>query len=638
MKKILENGEFFLGINYWASNNSINMWWDFDEDVIESDLAKLKEAGISVLRIFLTWPAFQPLRAIRSNNEIHEFRFGEEKLPDTEAGKAGVSEDACKKLERFCELADKYDLKLVVGLITGHMSFRYYAPEAFDGKNPVSDPLLLKWELKFVKYIVKRFKTQKSIIAWDLGNECNGFANESVNRYSAYTWASSISDAIRSIDNERMVVSGYDRSSISTFAPFNLIDTGEIVDVNTVHPYNIFSTPNYPVASMLPILDGPLSCQLYQGVSGKPCFIEEVGAIGYQICSEKSEADFYRALAFSSWSHNSNGVMWWCAFDQGQLDYAPYTINNIGSDYGFFRDDGSEKPVCTENREIAEFFKNFPTKSLPQHIKDAVCIVAKSENRQGTDLMYHSTFCLAKQANIDLEFSYAENPIPDAKLYIMPSVDSNRPIPKDRLTDLLEKVKNGASLYLSVGRGHFRKIPEITGVTFSQKDGFCSWENIKIGDEILSLKSDYDYTVESANAEILAETEGGRPVFFKNKYGKGYIYFSTIPVEKCLLDKKGVFTEETGADYSQWYRVLKQEITDEKVIDTSSKMLRGTEHIIDENSRYAVLINYMAKNISAKIMIKDGWEIAEIYRGDIRDGSAFVKPCDAVIIKLVRNH
>ena len=48
MKKIFENGEFFLGINYWASNNSINMWWDFDEDVIESDLAKLKEAGISV--------------------------------------------------------------------------------------------------------------------------------------------------------------------------------------------------------------------------------------------------------------------------------------------------------------------------------------------------------------------------------------------------------------------------------------------------------------------------------------------------------------------------------------------------------------------------------------------------------------
>jgi len=638
MKNILENGEFFLGINYWASNNSINMWWDFDEKVIEQDLKKLKDSGVSVLRIFLTWPAFQPLRAIRSNREIHEFRFGEEKLPDTEAGRSGVSEDACRKLEKFCELVEKYNLKLIVGLITGHMSFRYYAPEAFDGKNPISDPLLVKWELKFVKYIVKRFKNQKSIIAWDLGNECNGFADESVNRYTAYVWSSAISDAIKSIDNERLVVSGFDRTSVSSFAPFNIVDTGETVDVNTVHPYNLFSTPNYPVASMIPILDGPLSCELYSGISGKPCFIEEIGAIGYQVCSEKSEADFYRALAFASWSHNSNGVMWWCAFDQGQLDYAPYTINNIGSNYGFFRADGSIKPVGEENIKIANFFNNLPFKTLPKHIKDAVYIVAKTENQQREDLIYHSTFCLAKQANIDLEFAYAENPIPDCDLYIMSSIDSNRAITKDRLEELLEKVKNGATLYMSIGRGHFRNIPEMTGVTFYAKEGFTDWENVKIGNEVLPLKSDYDYFVESHTAEVIAETENGRPVFFKNKYGKGHIYFSTISIEKCLLSKKGPFTDDEGPDYSVWYRTLKKHIKDLKVIDTNSKMVRATEHIIDENSRYAVLINYMAKDISADLIIKDGWKIAEIYRGEVSGNTLCAKPCDAAVLKLEKIH
>lgn len=636
MRNILENGEFFLGINYWASNNAINMWWDFDEEVIENDLKKLKESGISVLRIFLTWPAFQPLRAIRSNREIHEFRFGEEKLPDTEAGKAGVSEDACQKLEKFCELSEKYDLKLVVGLITGHMSFRYYAPEAFDGKNPISDPMLVKWELKFVKYIVKRFKNQKSIVAWDLGNECNGFVDETVNRYTAYVWSSAIADAIRSMDQERPVVSGFDRTSLSHFAPFNITDIGETIDINTVHPYSIFSTPNYPVTSMMPILDGPFSCELYLGVSGKPCFIEEVGAIGYQVCSEKSESNFYRALTFASWAHNSNGVMWWCAFDQGQLDYAPYTINNIGSNYGFFRADGSKKPVAEENEKIAKFFNSLPFKSLPKHIKDAVCVVTKTENQQREDLVYNSTFCLAKQANIDLEFAYAENPIPDADLYIMPSIDTNRPITKDRLNELLEKVKNGATLYMSIGKGLFRNIPEMTGVTFSEKEGFTSFENIKIGDETISLKADYDYVVESCSAEIIAETESGRPVFFKNKFGKGYIYFSTIPVEKCLLQRKGVLSDDNGPDYSLWYRILKDEITDKKVVDTNSKMLRATEHIIDENSRYAVLINYAAKDITAELTIKDGWEIAKIYRGDVENNVVHAKSCDAVVLELVR--
>ena len=65
-------------------------------------------------------------------------------------------------------------------------------------------------------------------------------------------------------------------------------------------------------------------------------------------------------------------------------------------------------------------------------------------------------------------------------------------------------------------------------------------------------------------------------------------------------------------------------------------MLRATEHIIEENSRYAVLINYIAKNITAELTIKDGWEIAEIYRGDIENNVVHAKCCDAVVLKLVR--
>lgn len=126
------NQGFFTGINYWDSKNAINMWQNFDQKVIEKDFELLQKAGITHLRVFPLWPVFQPLTALYGpTTKVYEYSFGEDPLPDTEAGRAGVSESACQKFEIFCRLAEKYGLKLIVGLITGHMSFRTYCPPRF---------------------------------------------------------------------------------------------------------------------------------------------------------------------------------------------------------------------------------------------------------------------------------------------------------------------------------------------------------------------------------------------------------------------------------------------------------------------------------------------------------------------------
>lgn len=62
-------------------------------------------------------------------------------------------------------------MKLVVALITGHMSFRTYNPPVFDGKELLSDPTVIKWQLRFVRYFAERFKGEDVIVSWDLGNE-----------------------------------------------------------------------------------------------------------------------------------------------------------------------------------------------------------------------------------------------------------------------------------------------------------------------------------------------------------------------------------------------------------------------------------------------------------------------------------
>ena len=636
MENIFNNGKLFVGINYWASHNSINMWRDWDAKQVENDFKAMKEAGISVLRIFPLWPDFQPLTALYMNNgQRYEYRFGEEKLPDTEAGRAGVSEVACEHLEELCALADKYGLKLMVALITGHMSFRIYSPEAFAGKNFLSDPTVLKWEIRYVTYLVNRFKNQSSIIGWDLGNEVSCISRDaSFNPDHAYVWVSAITNAVKVCDPTRPVITGLDESPISK-GSFNLLDIGEQLDYQTVHPYNIFSTNIDMLTSMRSVLDSSFRCRLYNDVGKKPTFVQEVGSIGYMNCSETSEADFYRGLFFSTWADDCLGIMWWCAFDQGQLDYAPYCWNNIGSNYGFFRADRSKKEIAEENLRLVNTIENLPFDTLPAKVKDAVCLVQRADNFDLIPVL-RTVYCLAKQANIDIDYSYALDPIPDAKAYFLPSIQGNQPITKDRFVELLAKVKEGATLYMSYDNSLFRDFPEISGLKVRSRSFATTPLCMQMGDESILLDKVselYQYDIESCDSQVIA-TDGERPVFVKQTYGKGAIYTLLYPLEKMLSTKPGAFSDATLPNYDHIYREVMKDVVSDKKVDTNSRFIRTTEHIIDENNRYVVAINFSDEEQTCELLLSDGWNISEQYYNPFENNAVTLRTNDAAIFKI----
>ncbi|MBO5270441.1 MAG: hypothetical protein J6B77_06625 [Clostridia bacterium] len=633
MKSFLSSGQLMTGINYWASDTSIRMWEEFHPGVIDADFEKLASKGITMLRVFPLWPVFQPLKAIYNNEGIYEFRFGEEPLPDTEAGRAGVSEEACRNFEILCDLAEKHGLSLLVGLITGHMSFRYFAPEPFQARSPITDPTLVKWELRFVTYFVRRFCTRKAIAAWDLGNECEGFFGRSDfgNPDAAYVWASALANAIRSVDGVHPVVSGFGMNGIANGAlPQTEID--EIVDVNTVHPYNIFQTKNDPLTSMRPILDGIVRAKISEGVSGIPAFIQEVGAIGYLVCSEATEAMFYRALLWSAYAHDCGGVMWWCAFDQGMQTYAPYDWNNIGSQYGFFRADGSAKPVAEENVTFRNRIAVLPFASLPPAVIDGVCVIPRMEGKSMLPVL-RNVFCLAKQANLDLSFSYFDAPLPDAPLYILPDMEGTRAISRHRLMPLLEKVKAGATLYISIGSGFFRMIPELTGCAFAYRESGGT-EIVAVGDRKMRVKSDFRYCPEcTGGAEVLATAEDGRGVLFRHAYGEGYICFATLSVEKSLTEDGRAMREGACA---AWYRAAMKTVKSAKILDGDHPSVRFTEHIASGTRRYAIAINYSDRAVSTSVSISPEWEIATAYGAELDGKLLALPPCDAAVLILER--
>ena len=78
------------------------MWRDWRPDIVEKDMQQLSVAGLQVLRVFPLWPDFQPITLLKGGaGRPVEMRFGEQVLPDTEAGKAGVCERNDRALPIF---------------------------------------------------------------------------------------------------------------------------------------------------------------------------------------------------------------------------------------------------------------------------------------------------------------------------------------------------------------------------------------------------------------------------------------------------------------------------------------------------------------------------------------------------------
>ena len=633
MNDFMKTNRYYIGANYWASHASINMWSEWDADAVERDFIALSSHGVDCLRMFLLWPDFQPLKAIMANDVVYEYRMmpGERPLPDTEAGRAGVSEEACEHFAELCRLADKYSLKLIVGLLTGHMSFRFYSPQAFEGKNFLTDPTVIKWEIRFVRYFVKRFRDEPAIIAWDLGNECSNYSKIPPDQF--YVWNTCVTAAIRESDPTRPVVSGLASLPLDNES-FNVREHAECVDILTTHPYQIFSnTAIDPVDSLLPEIDPAVRASLYENLGGKPAFIEECGSIGYVNASERSEAAALRAMLFSSWAHGNHGFFWWCAFDQGQFDYAPYDWNNYGSDYGLFRAGRDPKPTALVTSEFSDFLSGFEYAELPPHTTEAVCIVP----RQLTNPMktLDSTFILAKQANLDIKFAHAEEPLPDAPLYIMPSVYSSKPISLHRLNDLLCRVRAGASLYISLGDTLFRRITELTGLTIESRERGRA-ERIELDGERFGLQSGYRYNIESIadSCEPLAFGEDGRPVFVRNRYGSGWVYFLLYPLEAIIADRPSSFTD-SAPDYAGFYRKFAADAlsVSPRAYQSDCREVLTTEHIIDSSRRVVVMINYSSRPKTITAAGINGYKPVRVLRGE-RDGDGIAVPAnDAAIVE-----
>ena len=617
--KLFESGKYFVGVNYWASHAGMFMWRNWNEEVVDHDLKLLSESGLQVLRVFPLWPDFQPLRVHLTGGKTNsEYRFGEDPLPFTEAGQCGVDEVMADRFEILCDIAEKYGLKLVVGLITGWMSGRVFLPEPFSSLEPLKDHSVMKWETRFVRYMVRRFKDHPAIGAWDLGNECNCLGD--ANHDDAFIWASLITNTVRSEDRSHPVVSGMHGLRPEGSHPWSASDQGEILDILCTHPYPMF-TPYCnidPLNTMRSVIHATAESVYFSSLGGKPCFVEEGGTLGPMISSDEMAGKYLRASLFSTWAHDLRGFCWWCAFDQDELTNTPYDWDPVERELGLFTFNRTKKPVVDEFSKFRKFIDEYPYEKLPDRLLDATVVITSGQDQWAAAF---GSFILAKQAGLDVDFVWCKDEIPESPAYIMPSVSSNHAISKRAMDTILERVYNGATLYISLSNGILSHFREITGLYLKSRNQ-SPVENggveVKIDGETLRLNPPYRHVLESVGADVLAADQTGNPFFSVNKYGQGKIYFCNAPVEIISATSGGSLEENGQVPFFVKHHVFKiYELlgikNPSKVTAKTSPVIGITEHPISENKRIINIINQSPDPIEENISVSDGFTFREFY-------------------------
>lgn len=598
----LTEGTFTMGVNYWASHAGTNMWREWDEEVIHDDLQRLSEEGIRLLRIFPLWSDFQPLKTLYGSRR--EVRYeNDEVLPFTDEGRAGVDPLMIERFGRFCKIAEKYNIKLIVALITGWMSGRRYVPRVIEELDVLADPKAIKWEIRFVQYMVRRFLDEDTIVAWELGNECNTLGTK--NQDEAYVWAKTITMAVKEIDSKRPMIAGmHGLTPEGRFTPEML---GEIDDFLTTHPYPLF-TPycnTDPMTKMKSALHATAESMMYAGLGGKPCFIEEAGALGPMLASNENVGHYVTASAMTAWAHNLRAYLWWCANEQLNLTHAPYDWCDVERELGLFDKDKNPKPVLHAMSALQKYVEEFPYE-LKEPLIDAVCILTQGQNQWA---VAYGTFLLAKQAGLDIRFCYCDDEIPDAKVYIMPSIEGLTAITKHTMEVVLARVEKGAKLYLSIGDALISSFEHITGLrpdyrmeqAHRDKILFVSGE---CAEHQIQVSSSITMNLTPITAEIVAETEDGNPVLSRNQYGKGEVWCCNYPIEYYT----GTTPNATEEMLFELYNTMNFRNAD-KVAKKTDPFIGITEHIVDENKRVIVVMNYEPENKEIEIILDKGFEL-----------------------------
>ncbi len=611
--------DFILGCNYWASNAGADMWRDFDADIIKKDIKTLSENGVKHIRVFPNFRDFQPVEPLLSGGgSLARYTIKGKVMTDNPYY---LDSEMLDRFSLFLDICEKYNIGVMVGLITGWMSGSLFIPTALYGKNIITSPVAQYFEQLFIKGFIERFKGRKSILAWDLGNECNcaGAVND---RFEVANWVATISNAIRAADPTRQIISGMHELSVAG-GNWTISDQALFLDMMTTHPYPFWCQHTHidETLSLRTTLHPTAQTRLYSDISKKPCLAEEIGTMGPMICGDERSASFLRINMFSLWANGASGVMWWCAHDQTDLETFPYSDQMVERELGMLDNDHNPKPVLKEMKAFSEWLDELDF-DLPPAQTDAVCVLTRDQEHWGVGYM---TYMLAKTAGLNLSFAYGDDELPESQLYLMPSINGIQMMHKARYNELKNRVYEGADLYISVNNAILSDFESLSGLKVLDSYEFPEKIVSSVSGKTFECMRTRNIISEPTSASVLAYDEKNRPFITVNKYGKGRVFFVNAPIESDLIEKRNAFASETSVIYKTLFE--KQIKSYPVKVDNSDLIL--TYHP-SEDGGVVVVLNHHCEEKEFTLKLDDGYSVEKIYYGNIKR----IAPYDALVFKV----
>ena len=604
--------EFLIGCNYWASNAGVYTWKKFDKEVIVKDLQLLKEYGVNCIRVFPMWEDFQPIeRYYLPNTPFFEKMPFQMRVNDkpiaTQKYESGLSEEQIENFKFLLDETKANGFKVIVSFITGWMSGRLFVPPALKGKDVIGDAEAILWACKFIEELIPEIKNYENIIAWEPGNECNclhfGKTEE-----ECELWMRSIVNSIRISDNTRPIYSGMHTTKLQ--GSWNLLMQGRYTDVLTSHPYPAFTEfcGKEDLHQMRAALHAACETSYYRSVSGKPAFVEEINAIGPTYLSDKFAPEYYESSLMTSLSVGSFGYLWWCGFEQNELDFAPYDTQTIEQNMGLAYADRTPKPVLEKMKETSKTLKEIGV--LPTPKADAVAILMHGNEPWKS---VYGSFLLGVQSGRFIDFTYEEKKLVDSDYYILPCITQSSAVHNFTVNALKEKVKNGAKLLITYNGGGMACFEELSGLSVWGRECEKTKKEFSLNGKDCSIDAPVKWTLIADTANVLMRDQNGGILLSENTYGKGKVVFFNAPLENFYTESH----KPENTAFHEIYRLFFKEKELEFSVASDKCMI--TRHEL-ENGNLGVMINNFEDKNELVFTLGNGYKIDKILYAEV-DGN-----------------
>lgn len=618
-----------VGVNWVPAKAAMQWPYQWDPTEIEADFAQMHALGINTIRLDLVWSWFEP-------------------RPDD------YNPEAFRQMDALISLADKYKIYLHPEmLIGGEVGEAYWDVPYRQGRNPHSDPYMLRLETDFAQELARHFGKSSAILSWDLTDEppfwiVAGTTTDSM----AINWTRLITGAIRRFDTMHPLVVGTSMEDVG-HGPFRPDLLKNEVDFFSIHPYTIYSPKLFPD----PMLSerqtyGAAFETALTGGAGHPVMIQELGASSAQYKPE-SVAAYERTAMYSGLGAGANGFLLWCYTDAAPSQFAkvPYLRSPHETRFGIVTWDRQERPAAKMLTEFAKITGNMDLTGIepapaevgllvpnewskpygdashfgltgPEYAPYTSTAEGGSVNGQAPNtypddnarLMgaWLSSYILTRRAGMKAEFPREYGDWQKYPMLVMASPLTSTDVALVHVhTDFWSKAKayveNGGVLYASVSAD--AAIPDMEELFGARLvDGAPAREvTLKIVAPLGALKpgdtftysgsadamNQWTATLEVGSGQVIAVDQDGRPALVAHSLGRGKTLLSAYPIEMYLANQPEAF-EGKDATY-RIYQALREWAGIKPMVWTDDPSVEVSA-LNAKDHGYLVVVNHSAQS------------------------------------------